>query len=90
MSDASHGHRDYYLPDPSPWPIVTMVALLSILAGLALFINGIAWGRWLLMTGFALFAVLLYGWFRDVVTEILHKKHRPSLARGRGLPRPDP
>ena len=81
MSEASHGNRDYYLPDPSPWPIITMVSLLSMLGGTALSINGVSWGNWLLLAGLALFVLLLYGWFRDVVTENLSDCYNAQVDR---------
>ncbi len=81
MSETSHGQRDYYLPDPSPWPIITMVSLLSMLGGMALSINGVAWGTWLVLAGLGLFVVLLYGWFRDVVTENLSDCYNEQVDR---------
>ena len=67
MSAAGQG--EYYIPDPSPWPITAMVSVLLMLGGTALFINGVTFGGYLLAGGFALFAFLLFGWFGQVIKE---------------------
>lgn len=64
-------HGDYYVPDPSPWPIIAMVAVFSILLGAALAINGVFVGGIIIFLGLALFAYLLFAWFGDVVQENL-------------------
>jgi len=59
----------YYLPDPSPWPIIAVGSVFSILFGAALAINGLFPGIVFIVLGFALFGYLLFGWFGDVVRE---------------------
>ena len=66
---ANTNSDDYYIPDPSPWPILGMVSLLTTLIGLALFMNGVAVGQWVMIAGLLLFGYLLYGWFRDVIDD---------------------
>ena len=69
---SAKGHSEhYYIPDPSPWPILAMISVLSTLGGTALAINGVAIGNALIIGGLLLFAFLLYKWFSDVVTENL-------------------
>ncbi len=70
MSAEAHS-SDYYIPNPSPWPIIGMVSLLTTLIGTALAINGVGIGKFLVIGGLLLFAFLLYGWFRDVIGENL-------------------
>ena len=36
MSGTAHGQHDYYIPDPSPWPITAMISVFLMLAGGAL------------------------------------------------------
>ena len=69
------GHGSYYIPNPSPWPIITMAALLCLMIGLALSINGFGIGWVPLAVGLALLARLLYGWFGDVVHENLSGRY---------------
>lgn len=68
-ADAHSG--DYYIPGPSPWPIILMVSLLTTLIGAALGMNGVGIGKYLVTGGLLLFAFLLYAWFRDVIGENL-------------------
>ena len=68
---SAEAHREYYIPNPSPWPIIGMISLLITLAGTALTINGVVFGRYMVIGGLLLFGFLLYGWFRDVIGENL-------------------
>ncbi|MCB1857222.1 MAG: cytochrome c oxidase subunit 3 [Gammaproteobacteria bacterium] len=69
----------YYIPDPSPWPIIGMVSLLTTLLGTALTINGVGIGNILVIAGLLLFAYLLFGWFRDVISENLSNKYNAKV-----------
>jgi cytochrome c oxidase subunit 3 len=69
---SAQGHSEhYYIPDPSPWPIIGMVSLLTTLAGTALAINGVGFGNILVVGGLLLFGFLMFGWFSDVIKENL-------------------
>ncbi|MBK6660201.1 MAG: cytochrome c oxidase subunit 3 [Proteobacteria bacterium] len=59
----------YYLPEPSPWPILMTLALFSLLLGTALTINGLWPGMVFVILGLALFAYLMFAWFGDIVRE---------------------
>ena len=80
MSEPSN-HDHYYIPDPSPWPLIGMVSLLATLAGAALALNGVAAGTWLVVGGLLLFAYLLYAWFRDVISENLSDRYNQQVDR---------
>ncbi|MBU6272338.1 MAG: cytochrome c oxidase subunit 3 [Betaproteobacteria bacterium] len=70
MSAASHGIAPYYfVPNPSQWPAVGSVALLSAGLGAAGWVNGAAYGPWLLMLGFAVLIYMMFGWFGTVARE---------------------
>jgi len=71
----------YFIPEPSPWPIIGMFSLLTTLLGVALAINGVGIGKFLVIAGLLLFAVLLYGWFRDVVGENLSDLYNEQVDR---------
>ena len=68
MSVKEHS-GEYYIPNPSPWPIIGMASLLMTLMGTALAINGVALGQAMVVAGLLLFFYLLFGWFRDVIKE---------------------
>ncbi|MES9972346.1 MAG: cytochrome c oxidase subunit 3 [Candidatus Thiodiazotropha sp.] len=71
MSVTEHS-GDYFIPDPSPWPIIGMASLLTTLFGAALAMNGVSIGGYIVFGGLLLFFFLLFGWFRDVIGENLN------------------
>jgi len=81
MSGTAHGQEEYYIPDPSPWPITAMISMLLMLAGTALSINGVGFGTWMIVAGFALLLVMFYGWFGDVVKENLTDRYNAQVDR---------
>lgn len=78
---AHHGPNDYYVPDPSPWPITAMLSVFLMLAGTALTINEIHFGPWMILAGFALLCVMFYGWFGDVIKENLTDRYNEQVDR---------
>jgi len=56
-----------------------MVSLLTTLIGLALFMNGVGVGKWVMIAGLLLFVFLLYSWFRDVIDENLNDKYNKQV-----------
>ena len=81
MSSAAHGQKDYFIPDPSPWPLTAMISVLTMLAGTALAINGIHFGSWMIGGGLVLLAVMFYGWFGDVVRESMADRYNAQVDR---------
>ena len=81
MTSAEHGPATYYVPEPSPWPIVAMLSVLSMLLGAALAMNGVGVGAWLIGGGFLLFVYLLFSWFGDVVKENLSGAYNAQVDR---------
>lgn len=77
----SHGHGEYFIPQPSPWPIIGMASVLILLAGTALTINDFNFGYIFLIGGLGLFTYLLYGWFGDVVRESLGGYYNEQVDR---------
>ena len=69
----------YYLPDPSPWPFVAAVAVLCILLGIALTVNGLFFGSVFLLGGFALFSYMLFEWFGALAQENLTGLHNEQV-----------
>ena len=66
---ASHG--EYYIPEPSKWPIVGSIALFTSFVGGATMLNGSALGTFILGIGIALVVYMFVGWFADVIDESL-------------------
>jgi cytochrome c oxidase subunit 3 len=59
----------YHLVEPSPWPLLTSFAVLTMTVSGVLYFHGIQHAEILLTLGFlsTLFAMIL--WFRDIITE---------------------
>ncbi|GAB4350987.1 MAG: cytochrome c oxidase subunit 3 [Gammaproteobacteria bacterium] len=77
----------YFIPEPSPWPVIAGVSLLLLLVGAALAVNGVSTLGWgLIFVALLLVAYFMYGWFRDVIEENLagsyHKREDRSFRQG--------
>jgi cytochrome c oxidase subunit III len=81
MTSEAHGQRNYYIPEPSPWPITAMLAILLMLGGTALTINKVGFGLWLILAGFSLLVVMFIGWFGDVIKESMSDSYNEQVDR---------
>jgi cytochrome c oxidase subunit III len=59
----------YYLPNPSPWPIITSAGLFTLALGFALFMNNLGAGPWLMLVGAAIIVYMMFRWFGQVIGE---------------------
>jgi cytochrome c oxidase subunit 3 len=66
MSGQPHS---YYLPEPSPWPLIGSFGLFFLLGGLALLVNDISGAPYLMGFGFVVLLVMVFGWFGTVIRE---------------------
>jgi cytochrome c oxidase subunit III len=72
MSAATqHGHHAarYFVPEPSRHPVMAAAGLFFVILGAGQWINGVQWGKWSLLFGFALWAFTMFHWFRDAIGE---------------------
>ncbi len=81
------GNGHYFVPEPSPWPVIAGGSLLILLIGVVLAMNGVTTLGWgLIFVALLLVAYFIYGWFRDVITENLagsyHKREDRSFRQG--------
>ncbi len=61
---------NYFVPEPSRWPIFGSIALLLMAFGATLWINREAVvGPWVLALGAAVLVYMLFGWFGTVIRE---------------------
>jgi len=65
----SAAHGSYYLPNPSPWPIIASTGLFTLALGAVLTINSLGAGPWLLLAGAAIIIFMMMRWFGQVVGE---------------------
>lgn len=59
----------YHMVDFSPWPLLTSLAVLSMMTGAVLYFNGIQHGGLLLSLGLTSTTFAFILWFRDITTE---------------------
>jgi cytochrome c oxidase subunit III len=70
MSSSAPGTTPhYYVPQPSRHPASAALGLLFIAFGAANWINGVDWGRFLVLIGFLWLFWVLFQWFRDAARE---------------------
>lgn len=72
--------------EPSPWPILTSFALLTLTASAVMYFHGYENGGSLLSLGFVLTAFAMILWFRDVILEGTYLgNHTKEVQRGLNL-----
>jgi cytochrome c oxidase subunit 3 len=59
----------YFIPDPSRWPICGSIALLCMASGAATWLNGVSWGKFLVLAGALILFYMIAGWFTTVAYE---------------------
>ena len=59
----------YFVPQPSHWPIVGSVALLTLAFGAVFSMNSMDAGPYMLGAGFLILFYMLFGWFGVVIRE---------------------
>jgi cytochrome c oxidase subunit 3 len=70
MSSSAPGTTPhYFVPQPSRHPAFAAFGLLSVIFGAANWINGVEWGRFLVLFGFLWVFGVLFQWFRDSIRE---------------------
>ena len=77
------GHP-YHLVEPSPWPLLTSFALLTLTVSAAMYFNGFALRGYMLTIGFILTVSSMILWFRDVSCEGSYLGHH-TFAVQQGL-----
>jgi cytochrome c oxidase subunit 3 len=65
----STAHGDYYLPNPSPWPLLITAGLFILALGFVLMINGVGAGSWLMLIGAGVVIYIMARWFGQVIGE---------------------
>lgn len=65
----AHAESGYYVPHGSNWPIIGSVGLTSLVIGIALYLEGMGLGLWVMGAGGALLIYMVWGWFADVIRE---------------------
>ncbi|MHB1241194.1 MAG: cytochrome c oxidase subunit 3 [Gammaproteobacteria bacterium] len=69
MSTMHADGANYYLPGPSPYPIILSVSLFFLALGGALAVNGYGAGRWTALVGAVILVYALSAWIGRVIRE---------------------
>jgi cytochrome c oxidase subunit 3 len=67
---------DYFVPAPSNWPMVGMIAMVLNGFGAAMLVNKVPYGGWVLLAGFAVLIYMMAGWFGTVIAESESGRYR--------------
>jgi cytochrome c oxidase subunit III len=59
----------YFVPAPSQYPVLTATGLFFVILGAGQWINGHDAFKWVVLFGFAVWAYVLQGWFRQAIRE---------------------
>lgn len=59
----------FHLVEPSPWPLVTSFALLTLTVSGVMTMHGYAFGGYLATIGFLSVVGTMIFWFRDIIAE---------------------
>lgn len=85
MSSGDVKH-DYHLVNPSPWPLIGSLAVVTLAVGGVTYMKGLfglekgTW--WLMAIGFAMVVYVMIGWWREVAKEGALGDHTPVVSIG--------
>ncbi|RZJ34922.1 MAG: cytochrome c oxidase subunit 3 [Brevundimonas sp.] len=97
MADAhAKPHHDYHLVNPSPWPLVSSIAVTIMMVGAVVWMKGLApaeagtvtgallakGDKILFFVGLAGVLVAMFGWWADVIKESRAGDHTPVVQIG--------
>jgi cytochrome c oxidase subunit 3 len=72
MAAATHpsqGTPHYFIPQPSRHPAMVALSMFFVILGAGQWINGASWGKFSVLFGLAMWAVIMYQWFSQAVGE---------------------
>ena len=64
-----HNSETYFLPGPSPWPIIASIALFCIMFGAANWLHQVYFGPYVFCLGVIILFSMIFGWFGTVIRE---------------------
>ena len=86
MADTAHAaehhgpQHDFYLVDPSPWPLVGAGAAFLLTVGAVMWMHGAAGGGVIATLGFLAVLFTMYVWWRDVLKEAYRGDYKPVVS----------
>lgn len=76
---AGKTNHDYHILEPSKWPAVAALSLLVLPVGGLMFMHEKSYGGAVLALGFAMVFYVMYGWWKDVISE--GKDHHKAVVQ---------
>ena len=77
MADSHAKNHDYHLVDPSPWPVVSSIAVLILAIGAVQYMHDGT--PWVMLLGLAGVLYAMVVWWRDVIIEANQGDHTPVV-----------
>ena len=68
-TQATQGTPHYFIPQPSRHPAMVALAMFFIILGAGQWINGATWGRFSVLLGLVMWAVIMFQWFSQAIGE---------------------
>jgi cytochrome c oxidase subunit III len=68
-SSQAAAREDYFVPQPSLYPVILSAGMFLLALGFIGLINGAAFGQWVMFGGTAVILYVLFGWFGSVIGE---------------------
>ena len=68
-TQATQGTPHYFIPQPSRHPAMVALAMFFIILGAGQWINGASWGRFSVLLGLVMWAVIMFQWFSQAIRE---------------------
>ena len=65
----SQEHGSYYVPEPSYWPVVATIGMLTTFVGAAQWMHRLWFSEYVFFTGLLVITITLFGWFGTVIHE---------------------
>jgi|TARA_B100000780_G_scaffold66883_1_gene44115 cytochrome c oxidase subunit 3 len=71
----------FHMVDPSPWPLTTAFAVLSMALGGVMYMHTYSMGGFTLFFGFIALVTNMYVWFRDITREATYQGHHTEVVQ---------
>jgi cytochrome c oxidase subunit 3 len=84
LNKLQNEQHPFHLVDPSPWPIMTSLSLLSLVLSFILYFHYYNNGAFHFILSFTVFLFFLFKWFNDIVIEATFEGHH-SFKVQRGI-----
>ena len=68
-TQATQGTPHYFIPQPSRHPAMVALSMFFVILGAGQWINGASWGKFSVLLGLVMWAVIMFQWFSQAIRE---------------------